>query len=130
MLKVRVVDHGSAAAVRRGGHNLDTGVTAVTTTFAQRGAEAARARAGSLGSVHRHASAGITAARSTIRLDTGRHPEILGAEFGGARRPTTRQFPPWRGFGRNAGYMLYPALRSLERELGHMIDTVIERSLR
>lgn len=36
---------------------------------------------------------------------------IWGAEFGGGVRPTTRQFPPWRGNDTGAGYFLWPAVR-------------------
>jgi len=36
---------------------------------------------------------------------------IWGAEFGGGRRPTTRQFLPWRGSGEGAGYFLWRAVR-------------------
>lgn len=39
---------------------------------------------------------------------------MWGAEFGGGRRATTRQFAPWRGSGRDAGYFLYPAIRQDE----------------
>lgn len=73
----------------------------------------ARARGTALGSVHAHAAPAVKAVnqRPIIRLFTDEHPEVLGAEFGGGKRPTTRQFPPWRGTGETAGYMLYPTIR-------------------
>ncbi len=76
-------------------------------------AKKARSRGSGLGSVHAKAAPGIKAInqRPIIRLFIDEHPYILGAEFGGGRRPTTRQFPPWRGKGDTAGYMLYPTLR-------------------
>lgn len=76
-------------------------------------AQKARSKGTSLGSVHAKAAPGIKAInqRPIIRLFIDEHPYILGAEFGGGRRPTTRQFPPWRGKGDTAGYMLYPTLR-------------------
>lgn len=37
-----------------------------------------------------------------------------GAEFGGGARPTTRQFPPWRGNGDSAGYFVNPGIRATE----------------
>lgn len=45
---------------------------------------------------------------------------IYGAEFGGGRRPTTRQFKPWRGNKGDAGYFLWPTVRA-------EYDTVVER---
>jgi hypothetical protein len=33
---------------------------------------------------------------------------FFGAEFGGGRRPTTRQFPPWQG---RTGYWFWPTVR-------------------
>jgi hypothetical protein len=76
-------------------------------------AKIARARGAGLGSVHRHAAPAIKAVNQApiIRLFGDAHPEVFGAEFGGGRRPTTRQFPPWRGSGEDAGYMLFPTIR-------------------
>jgi hypothetical protein len=81
-------------------------------------ARTARARGAGLGGVHRHAAEAIKAVnqRPIIRLHGEDHPEIFGAEFGGGARPTTRQFPPWRGSGETAGYMLYPTIRELSEE--------------
>lgn len=58
-------------------------------------------------------------------------PWAAGAEFGGGRRPTTRQFEPWRGNGETAGYFVYPAIRSnaerIESEFTDAIDGIIKR---
>lgn len=82
-------------------------------------ARAARMRGASLGSVHAKAAPGIKAVNQApiVRLFGDDHPYIFGAEFGGGSRPRTRQFPPWRGKGEDAGYMLYPTIRErLESE--------------
>lgn len=88
-------------------------------------AKLARGKGESLGSVHRKAAPGIKAInqRPIIRLFVDEHPYILGAEFGGGRRPTTRQFPPWRGKGETAGYMLYPTLRAETDDNSEFIDS-------
>lgn len=76
-------------------------------------AKGARSRGEALSGVHGHAAPGIKAVNQApiVRLFGDEHPEVFGAEFGGGRRPTTRQFPPWRGKGEEAGYMLYPEIR-------------------
>jgi hypothetical protein len=128
--RVEFDNNKAAARLRKAGAAIEVGMGTVRREFAARGAERARAKGASLGSVHRHASAGISAVRDTIKMDTGRHPEIMGAEFGGGRRPRTRQFPPFRGSGpRTAGYMLYPALRELEGDLDTVIARLIDRAL-
>jgi len=73
-------------------------------------------RAQSLGGIHAHAArrglrAGATQNTAWVKLLATREPTILGAEFGGGRRRTTRQFPQWRGSGRDAGYFVYPTIR-------------------
>lgn len=42
---------------------------------------------------------------------------VWGAEFGGGRRPTTRQFSPWRGNSTGAGYFLWPTVRDESAEI-------------
>lgn len=81
-------------------------------------AKEARSRGAGLGGVHRHAAPGIKAVnqRPIIRLFGDEQPAIFGAEFGGGARPTTRQFPPWRGKGQDAGYMLFPTIRAQTEE--------------
>lgn len=85
----------------------------------------ARSRGASLGSVHRKAAPGIKAINQNpiIRLFIDEHPYIQGAEFGGGRRPTTRQFPPWRGKGDQAGYMLYPTIREETTDNSEFMDS-------
>lgn len=92
-------------------------------------AEAADA-ARQVGGVARHVAPTIKATRDRVPVvkmgGTGRLPPseghrtrggsrqtvggvIMGAEFGGQRRPTTRQFRPHRG---TIGYFLWPAVRA------------------
>jgi hypothetical protein len=66
----------------------------------------AQARANAQGSVHGHVSSGIGATSEGLTLNVIEQPAIMGAEFGGGGRPTTRQFPPFT----TAGYMVYPEL--------------------
>jgi hypothetical protein len=82
-------------------------------------AKRARAKGSDLGSVQAKAAPGIRAVNQApiVRLFVDEHPYILGAEFGGGARPTTRQFPPWRGKGEDAGYMLFPTIRERSEEL-------------
>src|SRR5918995_5443487 len=73
----------------------------------------AQSKASGLGGVHAHAArrglrAGATQNTAWVRLLATKEPTILGAEFGGGRSPRTRQFPPWRGSGKNAGFFVYP----------------------
>jgi len=91
-------------------------------------AKKARGAASGLGGVHAKAAPGIKAInqRPIIRLFVDEHPYILGAEFGGGRRPTTRQFPPWRGKGDEAGYALYPTIREETEEGSEFLDSYAE----
>jgi len=54
---------------------------------------------------------------------------MWGAEFGGGRRPTTRQFRPWRGSGSDAGYMLYPAVRRNAERTGELYSAALDAAL-
>jgi hypothetical protein len=95
----------------------------------------ARGRAQSLGGVHRHAArrglrAGATQNTAWIKLVASREPTILGAEFGGGRRSTTRQFPPWRGSGGGAGYFVYPTIRAKSGEISGRLETAVVRLFR
>lgn len=53
---------------------------------------------------------------------------LFGAEFGGGRRPTTRQFPPWTG---RRGYWFWPTLRQhlprMRREYIRTLDRLAEK---
>lgn len=76
-----------------------------------------------------------TAAYAAVRL--GGQPFDLGAEFGAVRgimRQTGRgvvtgwnQFEPWKGNGGDAGYFLYPAIRSKVPELMETYGDEIEK---
>lgn len=54
---------------------------------------------------------------------------MWGAEFGGGRRSSTRQFRPWRGSGSDAGYMLYPAVRAHAERTGVMYSAALDAAL-
>ena len=65
----------------------------------------------------------------SIALGSAAVPFALGAEFGGGRRPTTQQFPPWRGSGKTAGYFLYPTVRTLEKWIGETYLEALDDAL-
>lgn len=54
---------------------------------------------------------------------------IWGAEFGGGRRATTRQFEPWRGSGDTAGYFLWPTVRAKGDEIGVRYSEALKDAL-
>lgn len=54
---------------------------------------------------------------------------IWGAEFGGGRRRTTRQFAPWRGNGEGAGYFLFPTVRDMEDEVLERYGDAVMRAV-
>jgi hypothetical protein len=127
-ISVEFDGRGVARRLHRAGVKVEIGLGTLTREVARRGATGARQRGGSLGGVHRHVLPGLNVVGNTIRLDVRRQPAILGAEFGGGRRPTTQQFPPWRGSDRQAGYMLYPALRAEEAHIDRAIVALIDRA--
>jgi hypothetical protein len=95
----------------------------------------ARLRAGALGGVHRHAArrglrAGATQNTAWIKLVATTEPTILGAEFGGGARKTTRQFPPWRGAGSDAGYFVYPEIRGSADDVMEHVENAVEDLMR
>lgn len=95
----------------------------------------ATTKAQSLGGVHAHAArrglrAGATQNTAWIKLLASREPTILGAEFGGGRRSTTRQFPPWRGAGRTAGYFVYPTIRDKSDDIMREVEDAVRDLLR
>lgn len=51
----------------------------------------------------------VVQSKGTVRKGVKAQDIFYGAEFGGGKRPTTRQFLPHRG---KRGYFLYPAIRS------------------
>ena len=60
-----------------------------------------------------------------------RVPEFYGQEFGGGRRPRTRQFPPHRG---REGYFLWPTVRrrlkTAAEEWAEIFDDIFGRQAR
>ena len=72
-------------------------------------------------------------AHSDGRARTGARQTVgdvmWGAEFGGGRRPTTRQFRPWRGSGSDAGYILYPAVRRNAERTGELYSEALDAAL-
>lgn len=51
---------------------------------------------------------------------------IWGAEFGGGRRPETRQFPPHRG---RLGYFLWPTVRANSRDIKDRYSRALDAAL-
>lgn len=121
-----------AASLRTVTTRLPSEIRKADMTLAADIAARAHAKAIGLGSVHKHVAPGIVARGPTVGLDAASQPAILGAEFGGGARPRTRQFPPFRGSGPGAGYMLFPTIRELDvvERYGEILDALpgIERS--
>jgi hypothetical protein len=121
---LRKVEHGLPGAMRQA--MLPISQSVVTT---------ARARGQSLGGVQAHAvkrglRGGATRNTAWIKLAASREPTILGAEFGGGHRPTTRQFPPWRGSGGGAGYFVYPTIRGKAGEIAGLLEAAVRKLIR
>jgi len=68
--------------------------------------------------------AGRQAAKSVVTGGGAKKPFFGGAEFGSIRFP---QFPAWQGNGRDAGYFLFPAIRSMEDEIVEMYGDEVEK---
>lgn len=119
-----------ARHLRRAGAKIEVGMGTITRTVARRAVISAHATGRRFGGVQAHVIPGIyVQGGNNIRLDVRQQPAIMGAVFGGGRRPSTRQFPPWRGSGRDAGYMVYPDLLEQEAELETLVVDLIERAL-
>lgn len=131
-LSVEFDGHKVARQLRKAGARIEVGMGTVTRAVVSRTVAASHARGRSLGGVHAHVvNQGAIHAQSgnNIRLDPRRSPAVMGAVFGGGRRPTTQQFPPWRGAGREAGYMVYPDLRQQERQIDTIVTNLIDQAL-
>lgn len=94
-----------------------------------------RHRAQSQGGVAAHAvrrglRGGATQNSAWIKLVGSREPTIFGAEFGGGRRKTTRQFKPWRGSGGGAGYFVYPTIRGSAEEVSDQVESAVDELIR
>ncbi|MGH9460369.1 MAG: hypothetical protein ACRD1X_04075 [Vicinamibacteria bacterium] len=84
------------------------------------------------------ASAGVKSA--SVGFGGAQAPMAGGAEFGANRdrlrqRSTGtyvgyRQFQPWRGSGRNAGYFVYPAIRDNENRIVEQYTDALDHLLR
>ncbi len=117
-------------AVRKAGVKIELGMGTLSREVASRAVSSAHSRAAGLGGVHRHVASGISVVSgNNVRLDTRAQPAIMGGVFGGGRGPRTKQFPPWRGSGRDAGYLLYPDLRAQEAQLETIVASLIDRAL-
>ena len=92
-------------------------------------ADEARSAAGASVSTRSKASIRPQASGREARVTAGgaRVPEFYGQEFGGGRRPRTRQFPPHRG---REGYFLWPTvrrrLRTAAEEWADIFDEIFE----
>jgi hypothetical protein len=67
---------------------------------------------------------GTEADAGTVRSSAGM---FAGSEFGGGMRPTTRQFPPYRG---KRGYFLYPAMRANANTLNKLWQEALDDSMK
>lgn len=111
---------------------------------AQVAADAAQVRARAQGGA---AAKGVTSIRASAGLRSAsvgfggaRAPWMAGAEFGANRdrqrqRSTGtyigyRQFQPWRGTGRTAGYFVYPAIRANEERIIDQYTQALDALLR
>lgn len=119
----------AAKSLKRVGAKLEIGMGTVTRKVTSGAVRGATQRGGQLGGVHRHILPGISARQNNIRLDPRRAPAVFGGVFGGGRRPTTQQFPPWRGSGRDAGYLIYPDLRDQEDQIDRLVVELIDKAL-
>jgi hypothetical protein len=119
----------AAKRLKRAGAKIEVGMGTITRAMTSRAVAGARRRGASLGGVHAHVLPGVRAQANNIKLDPRSQPAIFGAVFGGGQRPTTQQFPPWRGSGREAGYMIYPDLRAQEREIDRLVVSLIDKAL-
>jgi hypothetical protein len=119
---------------------LVNGLKEVNYQVADRVTRWAQARAATVGPMQMRAAGSLRASRTQARAQvTGggaKVPFFGGAEFGAAQnrpRSTRRgmrlgwnQFHPWRGSGVDAGYFLYPAIRSHNTEIVRMYGDGIE----
>jgi hypothetical protein len=123
---------------------LVNGLKDVNHQVAQRVTGWAQARAAGLGPMQSRAAGSLRASRTQARAQvTGggaKVPFFGGAEFGAGRnlpRSTRRgmvrgwnQFHPWRGSGVDAGYFLFPSIRSHNTEIVTMYGDAIQQLAR
>ena len=115
--------------LRRVDREIPRRLTTFMQPIGQQVAVSSRQKASSLGSVHAHVAPGIkggaTGGRAYVSLNPNQQPAILGAEFGGGRRKTTRQFPPWRGAGPRSGYMVLPTIWDQYDDISRDIEDAV-----
>lgn len=122
------------AALKKLENGAEKGVRVANKEAATKVATGATSAAISLGGVAAHvapsikASAGIKSGSVSFGGDD--YPMGAGAEFGGGRRKTTRQFKPWRGSGGNAGYFVYPTIRRESADIRETYEQAMERIMR
>lgn len=121
--------------LRRVERDLPKAMRSTFFPISQRVVTKATRRAESLGGVQRHAvrrglRGGATQNSAWIKLLGTKEPTIHGAEFGGGRRSTTRQFPPWRGSGGGSGYFVYPTVRGMSGEIADLLEDQLNDLLR
>lgn len=93
----------------------------------------ARNRAERLGGVARHVAPSIKDMRDRvpkIRLGGSGYPMAFGAEYGGQRRPTTRQFQPFRGSGQGAGYFLWRTVHDQNARINDRYSEALLKALK
>lgn len=64
--------------------------------------------------------------KAAVGIGGPQWPFALGSEFGSIRY---KQFPAWRGSGGDAGYSLYPSIRSSRDEIVNLYGDMIEALL-
>jgi hypothetical protein len=109
----RDIAHGTAQAAQRRGLGLG-GLPAIVAPTVRAGSDRVPKVMGG-------------GAKRVGRRRTPAGQVFFGAEFGGGRRPTTRQFAPHRG---QTGYFLWPTIRARKREDLHRYQQALDRVCR
>lgn len=112
-VRVEGLNELNRALRQMGGPELQKELKEAGKTVAEKVASDARTNAMSLGGVAAKVAPSIKAsARNTgagVRFGGAKYPFAGGAEFGSLQ---FKQFKPWRGNTSDAGYFLYPSIRS------------------
>ena len=72
----------------------------------------------------------VTAGANSVKPGVQTRDVFYGAEFGGQRRNTTQQFPPWRGSSSSAGYFLYPTARQRGKKYYDMWADAVDKAFK
>jgi hypothetical protein len=114
-------------ALKEIGPDLQAELRTTNRGVAEREASNAVSAANSIGGVAAKTAPSIRATAGVRSAGVGfggaAAPYGAGAEFGGGRRPTTRQFKEWRGSGPDAGYFVYPTIR---RDADAILDDYVD----